>query len=367
MTPRPAAIDTEFLLTLTTRLLAAPLSVTERARTLVELLVPTMATFAAVYIDDDGAPLVCRPEDARERAGARAALRSARRIHGVVLAVGDDTALAAVPLDGRAGTFGTLLVAAPEGTDGESLTSPLSKVAQLAGYALEKALLYDDAERAKRARDDILSVVVHDLRNPLTTARLAAARLTRAKPEEREPALAVVLRGIDRALMLVDDLLDATAVEAGRFSLQTAPCEVRSLVDDAARLFEPLATAAGVTLTTSAEQHVVRCDAHRLMQVLSNLIGNALKFTPRGGHISVHAAREGEVIVFSIADTGRGIPAKLLPRVFERFMQVRSGELRGAGLGLSIVKTIVEQHGGAISVSSELDRGTTFRFTIPLR
>ncbi len=264
------------------------------------------------------------------------------------------------------------------------------ELAQRAALSLDNAQLYLAACRATRARDEVLGVVAHDLRNPLHQIVLQAALLTRWEPEGRSRQAAAAISGAaNRMNRLIQDLLDVTRIEAGRLSVDTVRADARGLVAQAVRALRPQAEAASVTLREELPEALpdVLADADRMAQVLENLVGNALKFTPPGGTVTVAAGRsagrsgpdsvrawrntsvteagEGEVH-FRVSDTGRGVPPEDLPRLFDRFWQAKRGERRGAGLGLPIAKGIVEAHGGRIGVESALGAGSTFWFSLPV-
>ena len=227
------------------------------------------------------------------------------------------------------------------------------------------------AEAAARARDEVLGVVSHDLRNPLSTIGMCAEVLVERPPEdpgERRELLATVQQAVGWMQHIIRDLLDVTSIEAGRLAVQREAQPAGDLLLAAFELLEPQAEARGLRLMLRADAALPAVDADRarVLQVLLNLGGNALKFTPDGGRVTLGARRAGAFVAFAVADTGRGIPAEHLPHVFDRFWQARQGERGGAGLGLAIARGIVEAHGGTIVVESEVGRGTTFTFTIPV-
>jgi PAS domain S-box-containing protein len=226
-------------------------------------------------------------------------------------------------------------------------------------------------QRAVAARDSVLGIVAHDLRNPLSTIIMQAELLERDKSElerrDQTPRL-VLTRSAERMNSLIQDLLDVAVMENGQLSVQRERLSAGDLVREAVESQAMLASSSGLELRLEVHPgvHDVLGDRKRLLQVFDNLIGNALKFTPKGGCITVEAAaRDGEV-VFSVADTGPGIARESLPHIFEPFWQAatRAGRL-GAGLGLPITRGIVDAHGGRIWVESELERGSTFFFAIP--
>jgi light-regulated signal transduction histidine kinase (bacteriophytochrome) len=227
-------------------------------------------------------------------------------------------------------------------------------------------------QRAVRARDELIAVVSHDLRSPLSVIQFQSAELLqRLDPDASQNAdrlrlpLERIERSTGRMKALVTDLLDLARMEAKGFPLDRRVVESREMIDDALDDARPLAEAKRITLGTEL-QALPRIDAdpQRVSQLLSNLIGNAIKFTPEGGKVTVHAeARNGELSV-TIADTGPGIALDDLPHVFDRYW--RSAYHGGAGLGLYIARGIVEAHGGRIWADSS-SRGATFTFTLPLR
>ena len=233
--------------------------------------------------------------------------------------------------------------------------------------AIEHAQLYHDALQATRARDEILGVVAHDLRNPLSTVRMAAQLLADdVAPAHRKP-LDTLLRTTDRMNQLIQDLLEVTRIESGKLALELHTQGAGGVLREAVAMLAPLAEARSITFEAQLPPDLPRVplDAARILQVVSNLVGNALKFTPAGGRVTLGAeATPGEVRV-SVADTGPGIPADQIPRVFGRFWQAGKSDRRGIGLGLSIARGIVEGHGGRIWVESVEGQGATFFFTIP--
>jgi signal transduction histidine kinase len=226
------------------------------------------------------------------------------------------------------------------------------------------------AERDTRSRDEMLAVVAHDLRTPLHTIAVGLETLLKLQPPNDERAarqLVIMQRTVGNMNRLILDLLDVTRIEGRNFVVARERVEVQPLLTEVLERFEAPARERGISLTCHAPEGVpyVIGERDRLIQVLSNLIGNAVKFTPPRGHISVHAQLLEEIGHFSVEDTGPGIPSASLPRLFDRFWQAdRTGRV-GTGLGLPIAKAIVEAHGGRIWAESVLGRGTTFHFTVP--
>lgn len=245
-------------------------------------------------------------------------------------------------------------------------------IAERAALAIDNARLYADRLRAIRARDEVLSIVVHDLRTPLTSVQLAASLLSEDLPpgpvgEAHRRNVAVMLRGVERAMRLIDDLLQISHIESGKLSVEPEPMPAYPLMREAHDAWKLMAEAKELSLTVRDAPRLphVLVDHERVLQVIDNLIGNAVKFTDPGGRIELSAeAGDGEV-TFRISDTGPGIPEHLRTRLFERFSQGRRGDYRGAGLGLPIARGIVEAHGGHIWFESHEERGSTFYFTLP--
>jgi CheY-like chemotaxis protein len=222
--------------------------------------------------------------------------------------------------------------------------------------------------RAVRSRDDIIAVVAHDLQNPLHVITLAAnSLLRRAEDVTIRRPIERIVRGAQRADRLVRDLLQINAIEVGRFTVEKRPVETADLVLAALESQQSLAHSASIILSTdlSPELPPFEGDEERLLEVLENLLGNSLKFTPPGGQITVGAnTRDSEIVVW-VRDTGCGIRGDEMPYLFDRFWQARKQDRRGTGLGLTICKAIVEAHGGRMWVESEVGRGTTMFFSIP--
>jgi PAS domain S-box-containing protein len=226
------------------------------------------------------------------------------------------------------------------------------------------------AERATQLRDEMLAVVAHDLRNPLHTIAVGLETMLKLQPPDDERAarqLVVMQRTIRSMNRMILDLLDVTRIEGGNFALAQEHVQVQPLLNEVLELFEAPARECGISLTCNAPNGApcVIGERDRLVQVLSNLIGNAVKFTPPCGQISVRVRLLEESLHVSVEDTGPGIPSENLPQLFDRFWQADPTGRVGTGLGLAIAKAIVEAHGGHIWAESVLGRGTTFHFTVP--
>jgi PAS domain S-box-containing protein len=286
-----------------------------------------------------------------------------------------------VPLRARDQCLGTLtVVSAPSAParrahQFDPADVELAKeLARRIAYGLDNARLYADAQRATAMRDDVLAVVSHDLRSPLTMIGMAAEQLEQLteQPEKLEPHRVMknagaIKRNAQRMERLIDDLLDVGRVDTGQLSIELQRVSASSLVADALSIFEVIAAERSIGLVSPPFPDAdVRCDRGRVLQVLSNLIGNAVKFSPGGGVIRIGGAPGRGVFQFSVSDQGQGLASDQLAHVFERYWQAPETKHRGSGLGLYIAKGIVDAHGGRIWVDSAQGRGSTFHFTIPL-
>ena len=228
-------------------------------------------------------------------------------------------------------------------------------------------------QQAVRARDELVAVVSHDLRNPMTVISMLCGMMQKAFSSDGPHTSRRISSAIDtmqqaagRMNTLLEDLLDTSKIDAGRYTIKPQALEVGEMFEEAQALLTPLALDKDIEISFQAEPQLsIHADPERLFQVLSNLVGNAIKFTPRRGKIGVVAMSSGEDIVFSVRDTGEGIPQDQLPHVFDRYWTIKDGNPTGTGLGLYITQGIVEAHGGRIEAESEVGTGTEFRFTVP--
>lgn len=221
-------------------------------------------------------------------------------------------------------------------------------------------------ESSEQQRQQLLADVTHELRTPLTVVQgNLEALLDQVYPADAQH-LAPILDETRVLSRLVDDLRTLSIAEAGALTLHREPTDVFALVTDSVASFRAQADAAGITLVTDAATALPQAaiDPVRLREVLSNLLANALRYTPRGGSVRVGATASDGRLNISVRDSGPGIAAEALPHVFDRFY--KSDESRGAGLGLAIAKSLVVAHGGEISAMSEPGRGTEMRFTLPV-
>ena len=243
-------------------------------------------------------------------------------------------------------------------------------LARRAAVVVEHARLFHEAQQATRARDDVLAVVAHDLRNPLNTVSMAVSLMLESTPPERvqdRRQVEIVRRATDRMNRMIQDLLDVKRMESGRLTIDMRPETPSTLINDTIDMLRPLAAGSTIRLETNIDDGLptVHADAARIQQVLSNLVGNAVKFTPRNGRITVCAERVDGEVRFGVIDTGPGIPPEQVPHIFGRFWQAQTSDRRGIGLGLAIAKGIVEAHNGRIWVESHVGLGSTFYFTLP--
>jgi signal transduction histidine kinase len=310
---------------------------------------------------------------------ARHALDVART--GEPRLVGGDALLRVMiaPIAAAGRTLGTLTIVHSRASD-----EPRHEDAELRllEHVGQSAGLYVDGARARRARADALAerdvmfgAVAHDLRGPLNSIALRTAMVmeTLLPPSPSGNPLRVAVQRIQdsahRMGRLIEDLLDVTRLEAGLLDVDVRGCAPSALVGTAVEEVRLAAAARHIALQMFVEPDLprVRADQSRILQVFSNLLGNALKFTAPGGTVDVRASFADGKVWFSVTDTGRGIAPEHLPRVFDRFWQLTRQDRTGMGLGLAIAKWIVESHGGEIAVQSSPGRGSTFIFRLPVQ
>jgi signal transduction histidine kinase len=229
------------------------------------------------------------------------------------------------------------------------------------------------AEQLAHAREEVLGVVAHDLRNPLSAILGAASLLEDPRQDVRETreTLGLIHRAVDRMNRLIGDLLDITRLEAGRLILEQEPVAVVDLLSQTHESWEATAASRELSLEIGPAPKglAVFADRSRVLQVLDNLVGNAVKFSEAGGRIAVRATpseASSTEVRFTVSDTGPGIPPEVMKELFQRFWQANAADRRGIGLGLAICKGIVEAHGGRIWCESQLGHGARFTFTLPI-
>jgi PAS domain S-box-containing protein len=377
---------------------------------LAALIVPSVATFCILdVLDEHGGVrrmqvVHARPEmrDAAARLGSyprggqRLHLTSEALHHGSprLMAHVDDEFLRAIavdeahltllralgpesymvaPLVARGRTLGAIAfcrdASAPPYADADLTMA--EDLAHRAALALDNARLYDESCRATRSRDDMLGVVSHDLRNPLAAISMCVAALLDGAdvvPSRRRELLGTIRESTDWAHRMIEDLLDIAAIEAGRLSVDRRPVDPCHLAERVVELFEPLAAERRITLTLELPPRCpqANADADRMLQLLANLLGNALKFTPEGGRVGIHVASDGDTVRLSVTDTGPGVPPEDVPFIFERYWQARrSSKVKGTGLGLAIVKGIADAHEGRAWVERLDEGGSRFSVSLP--
>ena len=264
----------------------------------------------------------------------------------------------------------------------------IERVELTGGRSIYAAVLRDISARQRaedllhqaiQARDDMMGIVSHDLRNPANAVKMLARSIlessdARALPPDIAERVEVMRQAAEQMDALIQDLLDITRVDHGRLSVSPKLVDADWLVTRSVDAMRPLAEASGLTLEMVLADRLptLRVDPDRMLQLLSNLVGNAIKFSSSGGRVTVLAEPTAEGVLFTVRDTGQGIAADALPHVFDRFYQIsqlaatsRLGARHGAGLGLPIARGIVEAHGGRIWIESAVGEGTTVRFTAP--
>lgn len=225
------------------------------------------------------------------------------------------------------------------------------------------------AHSALDLRDEFLAIVGHDLRNPLNAIAMSTQLLQRFALED--PRVVRISESLVESIAqmerIISDLTDVAAIEAGKLSVETEPGDARTPIGRALENFQPVAIERGIAIQGSIPPQPLRArfDRGRILQVMQNLLGNAVKFTPNGGRIFVEAERSPDHVEVRVRDSGQGIPHEELVSIFERFRQVEKKGRRGLGLGLYICRSIVEAHRGRIWAQSLPGEGSTFTFTLP--
>ncbi len=328
---------------------------------------PVMSSIARRAIDESAVHLAISADDDALRDVARdpALLEELRRTGPYALLV--------IPLIARQRVLGFLQFLS---ADVARATSPealllAEDLARRASVAVDNALLYGEAQRATRARDDVLAIVSHDLRNPLNTIHMSTSFLLDVLSEPGAvapviPQLQLIRRATARANALIQDLLDVSRIESGTLAVELSLTSAEGLLNDAVIELEPLVAAKRIRFEHEwiGDDAEVPADRGRIAQVFSNLVGNAVKFTPAEGVVRVTGHRVGSRIEFTVNNSGAGIAPDHIPHLFDRFWKATKASRTGAGLGLFIVKGIVESHGGSVSVVSSPEEGTRFCFSL---
>jgi signal transduction histidine kinase len=228
-------------------------------------------------------------------------------------------------------------------------------------------------KREKRQRDEFVAMMTHDLKSPLTVIMGYVQALLGEMPEKVDASLHLFVREMDKSsgkmLSMIDDVLDAYRLEAGLLQVDRQPCNVRALMEGCCSDGERDALLHGSSFLSEFCPRIptLNLDGKQIGRVLANLIGNAVKFTPRRGTIRVSGALHDGYLVFEVSDTGIGIPPEELPRIFNKYFRATAARgFKGTGLGLTISKAIVEAHGGSIAAESEVGKGSRFTVLLPL-
>ncbi|OJH36558.1 sensor histidine kinase [Cystobacter ferrugineus] len=274
----------------------------------------------------------------------------------------------------RGRTLGVLsLIAARPGRHEAADVALFEALAQRIAAAVDTAHLYAQAQEAVRWRDELLAVVSHDIKTPLLVVKLNAEILLKAAREgtphpRQERLMEAILHSSEHMRDLIAGLLDRSRLQGEPVPLTLQALAVADLIEQALQVLEPLAHGKTLKLqvAVSPEARPVKADRERVLQIIGNLVGNAIKFTPPGGTITLRAKPVDGMMRFSVKDSGPGISPADVPHLFERFWRSASASERGTGLGLNIVKTLVEAHGGSVWVESQLGAGSTFFFTLPV-
>ena len=278
-----------------------------------------------------------------------------------------------MPLHARGRSFGALtFVLNHSGRRFEDVDVAVAEeIARRTANAFENARLHAQTEKAVRDREEVLALVSHDLRSPLNTITMAIGAIRERPgrsplPDADIRTFEIISRAATRMTRMTRDLLDVSSIEANTLAVELKPTRVSAIVRDLMEALQPTAASRSIDLSaTLADQTLVAsCDHDRIVQVLTNIVGNAIKVTPAGGRIELTVEPDGENVRFVVCDTGTGISPELLPHVFERNRQARETAAQGRGLGLFITKGIVEAHGGRVQVASEIGVGTAFEFCL---
>jgi signal transduction histidine kinase len=291
--------------------------------------------------------------------------------HARALALLEVRSVMTVPLITGETCVGALVFQASSRTYGSTDLRLAEEIGRQVELLIENAKLHRTAQQAIRARDHVLRVVAHDLRNSLGTIFLEASILALCEDDPEgtvHEAAAAIQQSANFMKRLIQDLLDVASIESGRLSVDRSRVLVSTTIAEFVKVHEAIASTASLELRVDVSPDVSEAfaDRDRLLQVLENLVSNAERFTPRGGRITIGAKQRDSDVLFWVSDTGSGIDAAALPYLFDRFSAERKIDQRGTGFGLPIVKGIVEAHGGRVWAESNRGTGSTFFFTLPI-
>lgn len=278
-----------------------------------------------------------------------------------------------LPLRARDQLLGVLSLYRRHGTYDPSDIFLAEELGRRAALAMDNARLHELVHVGVRARDDMIGIVAHDLRNPVNAVRMLAGVILDRERDEPLPTeiieyAAVIRQAAEQMDALIRDLLDVTRVEAGRLKVDAIAYNTEEMLSDALRTLSPVAEAKSITLRLAAPDDMpdVLADCERVRQAMSNLVGNAIKFSPEGSEIVVSVVVLDVEVRFSVVDRGNGMTPEQLSHAFDRFWQSSRTDRQGAGLGLAIAKGIIDAHGGRIWAESRPGVGSTFYFTLPI-
>jgi signal transduction histidine kinase len=360
----------------------------------------TFRCVVVAHVDAEKVPLLRRLRDSYrlhpgEKGSAAAALRSGRvqlvadvsdqRLQAVardaqhlqiLRAVGVRSVMY-VPLLSRGEVFGVITLATSHTVEHyqEQDLAVAEELSRRASVSVDNARLYAETQESLRSREDLMAIVSHDLRNPLGVVLASSALLLKsALPPDREERARRQVEAIQRAgnrmNRLIKDLLDFASIQGGRLNISPRPQDALTVTREVIEVLEPLAAQKSQQLRRELGDDLERleivCDRDRLIQVFSNIVGNAIKFTPDGGTIVLVAQAQGELAHFSVTDTGPGMDPEELANMFDRYWQAQRKNRDGIGLGLSIAKGIIDAHGGRIWAESQPGAGTAVHFVLPV-
>jgi signal transduction histidine kinase len=311
----------------------------------------------------------------RKSGGLNAVLAQSKNSRGPTLSL-QISALIAQMRDGENGLLSERNLREQKSSQRAFVVALLAVFLAMAAVLGSVLLIFRDLTRSRevdRLKSEFVSIVSHELRTPLTSIHgslgLLASGLLGGSTEKGKRMLEIAVNNTDRLIRLLNDILDIEKLESGKIDMHRLPCDSSELLSRAVEVMTPMAQDHHITLHLSATKKTIDADPDRILQCLTNLLSNAIKFSEAGGSVTIRATPDGENLRFEVADQGRGIPVDKQEAIFERFQQVDASDSRrkgGTGLGLAITRSIVQQHGGRVWVESQLGKGSTFFFTVPL-